>query len=114
MKQVTGNDHRVGSGGDDSVDSRPERPGDIGFPLVDAGRCLTMILPDAEMGIGDVGKFHGWRMKRNNLKIKQLRGRQKAYALFSDRNDPMVFTWVPILLPVPGWGISAPILAFSS
>jgi hypothetical protein len=32
--------------------------GDIGLALIDAGGGLPMVLPDAEMGIGDVGQFH--------------------------------------------------------
>jgi hypothetical protein len=32
--------------------------GDVGLALVDAGGGLPMVLPDAEMRIGDVGEFH--------------------------------------------------------
>jgi hypothetical protein len=108
VEQVAGYDHRLGSRRDDPIDGRPEGTGDIGFPLIDTGRGLTMILPDAEMRIGDVGEFHRWRMKRNNLKIKQLHRHAKPYAWFPGSNAPMVFTWAPILLLAPASGISAP------
>jgi hypothetical protein len=63
VKEITGNDHHVGSGSDNPINGSPERLGDVGFPLVDAGGRLTVVLPDAQMGIGDVGELHGWRMK---------------------------------------------------
>jgi hypothetical protein len=30
-------------------------------------------LPDAEVRIGDVGQFHGWRMQPNRRNCKELR-----------------------------------------
>ena len=63
MKEIAGDDYRVGSGSNNPIDGSPERLGDVGFPLVDASRRLTVVLPDAQMGIGDVGELHGWRMK---------------------------------------------------
>jgi hypothetical protein len=32
--------------------------GDVGLALIDAGRSLPMVLPDAEVRVGDVGQFH--------------------------------------------------------
>ena len=43
---------------DHAVDGEPERLGDVRLALVDAGRRLPMILPDAEVWIGDVRDFH--------------------------------------------------------
>jgi hypothetical protein len=31
-----------------------------------------VVLPDTEMGVRDVGQFHGWRMDLNALKSKNL------------------------------------------
>jgi hypothetical protein len=31
---------------------------DVGLALVDAGRGLPVELPNAQMGVGDVGQFH--------------------------------------------------------
>jgi hypothetical protein len=33
---------------------------------------LPMVLPDAQVGVRDVGKFHRWRMGPKVVKSKQL------------------------------------------
>ncbi len=58
VEQVAGHDDRVGTRRDDAVDRDAERLGDVGLTLIDAGRGLSVVLPDAEVGIGDVGEFH--------------------------------------------------------
>ena len=58
MEQVAGHDDGVGARRDDAVDRGAEGLGDVGLALIDAGGGLTMVLPDAEMRIGDVGQFH--------------------------------------------------------
>ena len=58
VEEITGDDNRVGSRRDDPVDGGAEGVRDVGFALVDAGRRLPVVLPDAEVGVGDVGEFH--------------------------------------------------------
>ena len=58
VEQVAGHDDRVGPRLDHAVDGGAKGVGDIGLALVDAGGGLPMVLPDAEMGVGDVGQFH--------------------------------------------------------
>jgi hypothetical protein len=72
VKEIARDDDRVGSSGNDAVNGGAERAGDIGFPLVDTGRGLPVVLPDAEVGVRNVGQFHGWRMDLNALKSKHL------------------------------------------
>ncbi len=73
MKQIPSDNYRVRPGGKDAVDGGAERAGDIGFPLIDAGRGLPVVLPDAKVGVCNVGQFHGWRMDLNARKSKNLR-----------------------------------------
>jgi hypothetical protein len=72
MEEIAGNDHDVRPRADHPVHGGTESLGDVSFPLVDAARSLPVILPDSEVGIGDVSQFHGWRMDLKNVKIKQL------------------------------------------
>ncbi len=65
MKEISGDDYRVRPGGYHAVNGGAEGAGDVGFPLIDAGRGLPVVLPDAEVGVCDVGQFHGWRMGLN-------------------------------------------------
>ena len=58
MEQVARHDDRVGARRDDPVDGEPKGAGNVRFPLVDAGRSLTMILPNSQVGIGQVGQSH--------------------------------------------------------
>ena len=73
MKEIARDDDRVGSSGDDAVNGGAEGLGHIGFPLIDAGRGLPVVLPDAQVGVCDVGQFHGWRMGLKAVKSKHLR-----------------------------------------
>ena len=72
MEEITGNHYGVRGRSNDVIDGESEGPRYIGFPLIDATRGLPMILPDAEMGIGDVGEFHGWSLWPNSLKCNHL------------------------------------------
>jgi hypothetical protein len=73
MKEIAREDYHVGLSGDDTINSGAEGLGNVGFPLIDACRGLPMVLPDAQVGIRDVGQFHGWRMGPNAVKSKKLR-----------------------------------------
>src|SRR5687768_14869015 len=70
VEEIAGNDDGIGRRGDDSVYGGAEGVGNIGFALIDAGRSLPVILPHAEMRIGDMSQFHGWRMDLDALKSK--------------------------------------------
>ena len=59
VKEIPRDDDRVGSSGNDAVNSGSEGLSNIGFPLIDACRGLPVVLPDAEVGVCDVGQFHG-------------------------------------------------------
>ena len=72
MKEIARNDNSVRSSGDDAVNGGAESLGNVGFPLIDACRGLPMVLPDAQVGVRDVGQFHGWRMGPKALKSKKL------------------------------------------
>ena len=58
VEEVAGEDDRVRARGDDPVHGEPEGAGDVGLSLVDAGRDLTMVLPNSQVGIGEVGQSH--------------------------------------------------------
>ena len=66
MKEIARNDNGVGSSGNDAVNGGAEGLGNVGFPLVDACRGLPMVLPDAQVGVRDVGQFHGGATPRMN------------------------------------------------
>jgi hypothetical protein len=77
MKEIAREDDHFRSSGDDAVNGGAEGIGNVGFPLIDACRGLPMVLPDAQVGVRDVGKFHGWRMGPKAVKSKKLtRGRR--------------------------------------
>ena len=58
VEQIAGDDDRVRARRDDAIDGQAEGVSDVGLALVDAGGGLPVVLPDAEMRIGDVGEFH--------------------------------------------------------
>ena len=58
VEEVAGDDDGVRARGDDPVHRQAEGAGDVGLALVDAGRGLAVILPNAQVGIGEVGQFH--------------------------------------------------------
>jgi hypothetical protein len=60
VEEIPGDDDGIRPRGDHAVDRGPEGVPDVGFALVDAKWRLTVVLPDAQVGIGDVGEFHGW------------------------------------------------------
>ena len=74
MEEIAREDDHVGSSGNDAVNSGAEGLGNVGFPLIDACRGLPMVLPDAQVGVRNVGQFHGWRMGPKAVKSKNLRG----------------------------------------
>jgi hypothetical protein len=63
MKEVACDDHDLRSGRNDAIDGATERIGGIGFPLIQAGRGLPVILAEAEMEVGEVSEFHGLKGK---------------------------------------------------
>ncbi|HVD32665.1 MAG TPA: hypothetical protein VNC19_03740, partial [Gemmatimonadales bacterium] len=79
MKQIARDDDRVRSSCNHAVNGGAEGLGNIGFPLIDACRGLPMVLPDAQVGVRDVGKFHGWRMGPKAVKSKQLTHGRQGY-----------------------------------
>jgi hypothetical protein len=58
MKEIAGQEHRVGPGRDHSVNRRTEGVRHIGLSLVDAGGGLPVVLPETEMRVGYVRQFH--------------------------------------------------------
>jgi hypothetical protein len=72
MKEIARDDDHVRSSGNDAINSGAEGLGNIGFPLIDACRSLPLVLPDAQVGVRDVGQFHGWRMGVKARKSKNL------------------------------------------
>ena len=70
MEEVTRHHYDIRSRGNHPVDCLAKRLRDIGFSLVDAAGGLPVVLPDAEVGVGDVRQFHGWRMIRRVAKGK--------------------------------------------
>ena len=58
MEEVAGDDHGVGASGNHAIDRGAEGLCHVGLALIDTGRCLTVVLTDAEVSIGDVGEFH--------------------------------------------------------
>jgi hypothetical protein len=79
MKEIAREDDYVGSSGNDAVNGGAEGLGNVGFPLIDARRGLPMVLPDAQVGVRDMGKFHWWRMGPKAVKSKQLTHRRRGY-----------------------------------
>jgi hypothetical protein len=51
VKDVTSNEHQLGTQLDDAVDHPPQRQRDIRLALVDASRGLSLILSEAEMNV---------------------------------------------------------------
>jgi hypothetical protein len=58
MKEIARDDDQLRPRLDHALDGQAERLGDIRLALVDAGGRLPVILPDAEVRIGDVRDFH--------------------------------------------------------
>jgi hypothetical protein len=79
MEQITGDDNGVWPGGNDAVNGGAKGLSQIGFPLIDACRGLPVVLPDAQVGVRDVGQFHGWRMGAKAVKSKNLPSRFSGF-----------------------------------
>jgi hypothetical protein len=58
VEEIAGDHDRVRARGDDPVHGHPEGAGGIRLSLVDAGRGLTMVLPNSQVGIGEVSQSH--------------------------------------------------------
>jgi hypothetical protein len=58
MEEIAGDDHSVRTRGDDAVHGQPEGAGSVRLSLVDARRSLTMVLPNSQVGIGEVSQSH--------------------------------------------------------
>jgi hypothetical protein len=59
MEEIARHDDCVRSRGNDAVNSSSKGLSNIGLPLINACRGLPVVLPDAEVGVRDVGQFHG-------------------------------------------------------
>ena len=58
MKQVTCNNNDIGPSFDDVIDDTLKRQSNVGFTLIDAVRCLPVVLAEAEVKIGQMSEFH--------------------------------------------------------
>ena len=58
MEEVAGDDDGVGARADYPVHRQAEGARDVRLTLIDAGRSLTMVLPNAQVGIGEVSQSH--------------------------------------------------------
>jgi hypothetical protein len=58
VKEVSGDDDGIGTRGDHAVNRPAKSQGNIGFTLIESGGGLSVVLPDAEMGIGEVSELH--------------------------------------------------------
>ena len=58
VEKVARHDNGVGPVGNDTVDGEAKGPGDVSLALIDACRVLTVVLPNAQVGVGDVREFH--------------------------------------------------------
>ena len=58
VKDITGNDDEVGREPDNVVDGRAKRRGDIRLPLIDSAGSEPLVLPVAEVEIGEVDQAH--------------------------------------------------------
>ncbi len=58
VEQIPGHDDRVRARRDDVVHRQAEGVRDVGLALIDAGGGLPVVLPDAEVRVGDMGEFH--------------------------------------------------------
>jgi hypothetical protein len=72
MEKIARDDDSVGTGGDYTVNGVAKGLGNVGFTLIDACRGLPMVLPDAQVGVCNVGQFHRWRMSGKVPKSKNL------------------------------------------
>jgi hypothetical protein len=72
MEEIAGDHDSVGASGDYAVNGVAEGLGNVGLTLIDACRGLPMVLPDAQVGVRNVGQFHGWRMSGKVVKSKNL------------------------------------------
>ncbi len=58
VEEIAREDDRVRARRDDPVHGKPEGAGHVGLSLVDAGRDLTMVLPNSQVEIGEMGQSH--------------------------------------------------------
>ena len=58
VEEIAGHDDRVRARGDHAVDRQAEGVRDVGLALIDAGGGLPVVLPDAEVRVGDMGELH--------------------------------------------------------
>jgi hypothetical protein len=58
VEEIAGDDDRVRARGDHPIHRQPEGAGNVRLSLVDAGRGLTMVLPNSQVGIGEVSQSH--------------------------------------------------------
>ena len=58
MEEVAGDDDDVGASGDDALHRQAEGTCDVRLSLIDAGRGLAMVLPNPQVGVGEVSQSH--------------------------------------------------------
>jgi hypothetical protein len=58
VEKVAGHHDGVRTRRDYPLYRQPEGAGNVRLSLVDAGRGLTMVLPNAQVGIGEVSQSH--------------------------------------------------------
>ena len=58
VKHVAGDDDDVGRSSMIAIDGRAKGRGDVGFPLVDPAGSQPLILPVAEMQVGEMDQAH--------------------------------------------------------
>ena len=73
---------------DDAVNGGTKGLGHVGLSLIDAARCLPMVLTDAEVRIRNVCEFHGWRMNTARGKGKKSGASHTARRHASERESP--------------------------
>ncbi len=58
MEEIAGYHDRVGARGEYAIHRLAEGHGGVGLALIDASGGLPMVLPEAEMQVGEVRDFH--------------------------------------------------------
>jgi hypothetical protein len=58
MEEIAHNHDGIRTRRDHALDRQAESVGHVRLSLIDAGRSLTMVLPNAQVGIGEVSQSH--------------------------------------------------------
>ena len=84
MKQVANDDDGVRARSDHALDGQAKGAGDIRLSLIDPGGGLTMVLPNAQVGVGEVSQSHP-----GNLMYQQDLSSAVAVVATLERRDAM-------------------------